>query len=175
MSSKEEPSTPSNLVQLGGSGSATTSAGFEIDPVCKMRVSPETAAARFDYNGRTYYFCARHCMERFAANPAAFLQPLVPPSPPAASDVIYTCPMHPDVRQKGPGACPKCGMALEPEVAAPLLRGLPDGVEVRRVGSQERCQLPLFGTDTAELRPSIDEVEDGVAEHASVTLSAVVA
>jgi Cu+-exporting ATPase len=92
---------------------------FEIDPVCKMRVLPETAVARYEHAGKTYYFCAVRCMERFKANPAAFLtqdQPR-PKTVPVDSDVIYTCPMHPEVRQQGPGSCPKCGMALEPEVA----------------------------------------------------------
>src|SRR5689334_6929883 len=93
---------------------------FETDPVCKMQVLPDTAAAKYDYNGRTYYFCATRCMERFRANPQQFLKAPPPTSaihhPPSA--IPYTCPMHPEVRQLGPGACPKCGMALEPEVAS---------------------------------------------------------
>jgi|SRR5688572_13401888 len=112
MNSEQRSSTPSNLVQLGN-----LSPTVEIDPVCKMHVVPEKAAARFDHNGKTYYFCAVRCMERFRADPPAFLQPNVTEPQPAAPDVIYTCPMHPEVRQKGPGACPKCGMALEPEMA----------------------------------------------------------
>src|SRR4029077_19438147 len=97
-----------------------------------MNVMPETAAGKYDYKGKTYYFCAQRCLERFRANPDQFLEgrgsgppvPLVtlgtfgtegpPPSSPSAQ--TYTCPMHPEVRQSGPGACPKCGMALEPEV-----------------------------------------------------------
>jgi Cu+-exporting ATPase len=84
-----------------------------------MMVIPETAAGSFQYQGRTYYFCSLRCVERFRANPAQFLTP-----PKSAirnphseiSSVPYTCPMHPEVHQIGPGACPKCGMALEPEV-----------------------------------------------------------
>lgn len=111
----EKKSTPSGLVQLGSLGPMSTPAVFEIDPVCKMRVLPETAAAQFEYGGKTYYFCAVRCMERFKANPRSFLQPETLKAQPA--DAIYTCPMHPEVRQKGPGSCPKCGMALEPETA----------------------------------------------------------
>ena len=98
---------------------------FEIDPVCHMNVMPATAAGKYDYKGKTYYFCCPRCIERFKATPEKFLSTAAEPTPlvtlthpPSIGDgVWYTCPMHPEVRQKGPGACPKCGMALEPEVA----------------------------------------------------------
>jgi Cu+-exporting ATPase len=80
-----------------------------------MRVLPETAAAKLDYKGTTYYFCNPRCRDRFQANPESFLIPSVPKS--EDSNSIYVCPMHPEVRQMGPGTCPKCGMALEPEIA----------------------------------------------------------
>jgi Cu+-exporting ATPase len=80
-----------------------------------MRVLPETAAAKFDYKGKTYYFCNPRCRDRFQANPESFLTPSVPKS--EDSNFIYVCPMHPEIRQMGPGTCPKCGMALEPEIA----------------------------------------------------------
>jgi Cu+-exporting ATPase len=102
------------LVQLGGLGPIAPPPVFEIDPVCKMRVLPETAAARYDHQGKTYYFCAVRCMERFKADPGSFLT--ATPKPEVRGGT-YTCPMHPEVRQQGPGSCPKCGMALEPEVA----------------------------------------------------------
>jgi len=92
---------------------------FETDPVCHMQVMPETAAARYDYKGKTYYFCNPRCAERFKANPDAFLSPVqieIPGPKSKMPAAIYTCPMHPEVRQNGPGACPKCGMALEPEM-----------------------------------------------------------
>src|SRR5688572_25342310 len=114
MSSEKRPSNVPDLVQLGNLSSASPPA-FEIDPVCKMRVMPEKAAARLSHNGKTYYFCAVRCMERFRANPAAFLEPQPVDAQSVSADVIYTCPMHPEVKQKGPGSCPKCGMALEPE------------------------------------------------------------
>jgi len=87
-----------------------------IDPVCGMDVTPEDAAGSYLYQGQQYYFCNESCLERFQANPQAFL---APPSGRVAEQradpgAIYTCPMDPEVRQRGPGACPTCGMALEP-------------------------------------------------------------
>jgi Cu+-exporting ATPase len=109
-------SKPPDLVQLGTFSS--TPPQFEIDPVCKMRVLPETAAAQLDYNGKTYYFCNPRCRDRFQADPESFLNPGVPSASKAEDPgSMYVCPMDPEVRQKGPGACPKCGMALEPEIA----------------------------------------------------------
>ncbi len=85
------------------------------DPVCGMEVTPQDAAGSCTYQGRQYYFCNEACLERFQANPHDFLAPPQPaPAPSAPASAIYTCPMHPEVQQRGPGACPKCGMALEP-------------------------------------------------------------
>src|SRR6204780_2701047 len=86
-----------------------------IDPVCGMRVDPATARHRTTHKGQDYFFCSGRCRERFEAEPEKFLQPkqAEPASSPGA---IYTCPMHPEVRQVGPGSCPICGMALEPEL-----------------------------------------------------------
>jgi P-type Cu+ transporter len=86
------------------------------DPVCGMTVAAETAAGKYEYNGQTYYFCHPSCLNKFKADPEAVLHPK--PQPPARTDVEYTCPMDPEVRQIGPGACPKCGMALEPATLA---------------------------------------------------------
>jgi Cu+-exporting ATPase len=83
-----------------------------IDPVCGMTVAADTAAGKFEYNGQTYYFCHSHCLNKFKADPEAVLHPK--PQAPLPADVEYTCPMDPEVRQIGPGPCPKCGMALEP-------------------------------------------------------------
>lgn len=108
-----------------------------IDPVCGMTVDPATASAKFDYGGETYYFCNPNCLRKFSADPQGYLnkapqlaamdQPIVQlsgraPSPPAMApapaNVEYTCPMDPEILQTGPGACPKCGMALEPMTPA---------------------------------------------------------
>jgi Cu+-exporting ATPase len=79
-----------------------------------MRVDRETAKHRFAYRGEDYFFCGARCRARFEAEPEKFLQP-EQPAPAAPAGTVYTCPMHPDVRQVGPGSCPICGMALEPE------------------------------------------------------------
>jgi Cu+-exporting ATPase len=93
-----------------------------IDPVCGMKVFEKPNAIHREYGGHTYYFCNPSCAARFGAEPERFIkapgsEPMHAPAPPPAhadSDVWYTCPMDPEVRQKGPGACPICGMALEP-------------------------------------------------------------
>jgi len=85
------------------------------DPVCGMSVDPATADYRCDHDGATYYFCASGCRTKFVADPARYLGPKPAPAPAAPPGTIYTCPMDPEVRQEGPGACPICGMALEPE------------------------------------------------------------
>ncbi|MGA7959645.1 MAG: heavy metal translocating P-type ATPase, partial [Xanthobacteraceae bacterium] len=85
-----------------------------IDPVCGMVVDPATSRHRHDYQDRTYYFCSAGCRGKFAAAPEKYPKPGVAPEPVTAEGTIYTCPMHPEVRQAGPGACPICGMALEP-------------------------------------------------------------
>jgi Cu+-exporting ATPase len=82
-----------------------------IDPVCGMEVDPETDL-KTAYKGTTYYFCHPSCLERFTADPEAVLHPSDAPA--ADPGAVYTCPMHPEIRQIGPGSCPICGMALEP-------------------------------------------------------------
>jgi P-type Cu+ transporter len=85
------------------------------DPVCGMTVDPRQAAGSVVHQGQTYYFCSKGCAAKFQANPDRYLHPEAGPEPmPEAAGVEYTCPMHPEVRQIGPGSCPKCGMALEP-------------------------------------------------------------
>ncbi len=85
-----------------------------VDPVCGMKVDPATAKHRFSYRGKEYFFCGARCRERFEADAEKFLGTREP-EPAAPAGTIYTCPMHPEVRQVGPGSCPICGMALEPE------------------------------------------------------------
>jgi len=88
-----------------------------IDPVCGMTVDPATAKHRAEHRGEAYYFCAARCRERFEADPERYLGGPAPAEE-APSGTIYTCPMHPEVRQVGPGSCPICGMALEPEAVS---------------------------------------------------------
>jgi Cu+-exporting ATPase len=89
-----------------------------IDPVCGMTVKPDSAH-RFEYNGRHYRFCSAKCQTKFAAEPQRYLQAAAEPAAAiATAGTIYTCPMHPEIRQPTPGNCPKCGMSLEPELPA---------------------------------------------------------
>lgn len=147
----------SPLVQLGGLQPAGTPPQFEIDPVCKMRVLPETAAARYDHDGKTYYFCATRCMERFKADPRSFLGPVKDPKLQADdSDIIYTCPMHPEVRQHGFGTCPKCGMALEPEVAQMDEGPNPELADMtRRFWVAAIASLPVMALGMMEMHPFV--------------------
>jgi len=93
-----------------------------IDPVCHMTVDPESSAGSYEYEGHTYYFCSTHCLRKFSENPQRFLQPVqtsVTSQPVqltrSKESAIHTCPMHPEIENPGPGSCPKCGMALEPQ------------------------------------------------------------
>jgi heavy metal translocating P-type ATPase len=83
------------------------------DPVCGMKVAANPAKS-FSYGGTAYYFCCSGCLEKFRAAPERYLHKTDAPQKPADEGALYTCPMHPEVQQIGPGACPKCGMALEP-------------------------------------------------------------
>lgn len=86
------------------------------DPVCGMMIDPATAkGGSSDHKGETFYFCNPKCKVKFEADPNKYLSPKVEQPSKADTEAIYTCPMHPEVRQKGPGNCPICGMALEPE------------------------------------------------------------
>ncbi len=91
-----------------------------VDPVCGMPVTPDSAKATLEFEGRTYHFCSTRCLEKLRADPARYAtQPAatpVPMSTAGAAATFYVCPMHPEVRQDHPGICPKCGMALEPEL-----------------------------------------------------------
>lgn len=95
---------------------AQTSPGDVLDPVCGMHVDPETAGHRAENDGQVYYFCSDRCREKFVADPGRYLDKSTSASEPVPQGTIYTCPMHPEVQQIGPGSCPKCGMALEPMV-----------------------------------------------------------
>ncbi|HEX8618640.1 MAG TPA: heavy metal translocating P-type ATPase, partial [Thermoanaerobaculia bacterium] len=95
----------------------------ELDPVCGMTISRERAAGSSDYHGTTYYFCNPHCKTKFDANPEQYAGRTRPAANAAPAGTMYVCPMDPEVRQDHPGACPKCGMALEPEtIAAPATK-----------------------------------------------------
>ncbi|MBX3693516.1 heavy metal translocating P-type ATPase [Dokdonella sp.] len=100
------------------------------DPVCGMQVEIATAKHVREHQGRPVYFCCAGCATKFEADPARYagMQPAPAAAPPMPAGTIYTCPMDPEVRQVGPGTCPKCGMALEP-----LDPAMADDGELRRV------------------------------------------
>lgn len=82
------------------------------DPVCKMSIEDKEAVATSIYKGTTYYFCSKNCKQKFDSDPEAYIGGKA--SVASETGVIYTCPMHPEIREKKPGSCPICGMALEP-------------------------------------------------------------
>jgi P-type Cu+ transporter len=88
--------------------------GAAIDPVCGMTVDINNAKHVADHKGETYYFCAPGCKTKFLANPMKYLDAISQTVEPVVEGAIYTCPMHPQIQQVGPGTCPICGMALEP-------------------------------------------------------------
>jgi len=98
----------------------TTSAANDgktaTDLVCGMKVNPETTPHHAEHDGQAFHFCSAGCRTKFVADPAKYLDTDKPAAPPAPAGTIYTCPMHPQIRQIGPGSCPICGMALEPEL-----------------------------------------------------------
>src|SRR5664279_5050148 len=87
------------------------------DPVCGMTVDPATTPHLYQHQKRTYYFCSANCRTKFAADPMQCLADKTVPAQAVPKGTIYTCPMHPEIRQAGPGSCPICGMALEPVLA----------------------------------------------------------
>jgi P-type Cu+ transporter len=151
-----------------------------LDPVCGMTVDPAKAAGEFDYKGTKYYFCSKHCVHSFQSDPERFVSKkasaahthhaAVPvqgigrkaPPKPAPRGATYTCPMHPEIVQDGPGSCPKCGMALVPMVPAALVAAeytCPMHPEVRspKPGNCPKCGMalvPIAGAeeDKTELR-----------------------
>ncbi|HEX8151540.1 MAG TPA: heavy metal translocating P-type ATPase [Thermoanaerobaculia bacterium] len=106
---------------------AAHDSGKVLDPVCGMTIDPATAAGKSEYGGRTIYFCSLGCKAKFDADPAKYAGEEKPRGGAGAAQpqkgAVYVCPMDPEVRSDKPGACPKCGMALEPEtVAAPATK-----------------------------------------------------
>ena len=129
------------------------------DPVCGMAVEPGHAGGgSAEHQGATYWFCNPVCREKFVADPARYLDSR--PSPSGTADTrIYTCPMHPEVRQVGPGSCPKCGMALEPLEVTAADEG-PSGELVdmtRRFWMSLALTVPVLAVAMSEMvAPAVD-------------------
>ncbi len=150
---------PPNLVQLGRMP-VEVEPEYHIDPVCKMTVTPESAAASYDLEDTTFYFCMPGCKTRFAADPHKYLSASesVEHSHSAVHDpqsaVEYTCPMHPEIVQIGPGSCPKCGMALEPKEISLDDTPDPEFLDMkRRFWISAVLTLPVFFLAMGEMFP----------------------
>ena len=142
-----------------------------VDPVCKMIVLPESAAASYDYQGKTFYFCMIGCRDKFAADPLLYLRQETRDerqepedsrllSPVYQSSSEYTCPMHPEIVQIGPGSCPKCGMALEAKEIS--LDGAPDHEYIdmkRRFTLCTILTLPIFVLAMGEMFPAFHSLD----------------
>ena len=136
-------------------GEASTAKQPELhhDPVCGMNIAAEDAAGTVNHQGQTYFFCGKSCMEKFKADPRRYLDPPQVRQTPGAETIEYTCPMDPEVRQLGPGTCPKCGMALEPltvtiEEDNPELRDM-----TRRFWVSVALSLPILALMLSEIIP----------------------
>ena len=152
-----------------------------IDPVCGMKVKRETAKHRFEYKGDEYLFCSARCRERFQADPESFLNKSKPseqkpaqpkPPEPAAAGAIYTCPMDPEVRQVGPGTCPICGMALEPEQVSLDQGPDPELIDmVRRFWVALPLTLPVFAIEMGRHLGLMDVLSPAWSNWISLALS----
>ncbi|MEO8550752.1 MAG: heavy metal-binding domain-containing protein, partial [Kofleriaceae bacterium] len=123
------------------------------DPVCGMNVTVGLAkGGSVTHGGHEYSFCSPKCREKFLADPAKYLGVAAAPITAEEPDTIYTCPMHPEVRQRGPGTCPKCGMALEPEMPTAEEGPNPELVDMtRRFWISAAITVPLLVLAMGEL------------------------
>jgi Cu+-exporting ATPase len=129
------------------------------DPVCGMSVDPSKTAHKHDHDGKQFFFCSASCRSKFVSDPGKYLQPakVEVASPDRADGIVYTCPMHPQIRQSGPGSCPICGMALEP--LTPTARDEPN-VELidmtRRFWVGLAITVPLFALEMGGHFPALN-------------------
>ncbi|MBX3292453.1 MAG: heavy metal translocating P-type ATPase [Acidobacteria bacterium] len=146
--------TETSPVMIGISRKAVTEF---IDPVCGMTVDPATAADTLTYEGTQYYFCSIGCVTKFEADPDKYLNPS--PKDDLPQDVEYTCPMHPEIVQIGPGSCPICGMALEPKEISLDDRPDPEYTDMkRRFAVSAVLTLPVFVLAMGEMLPAFHSV-----------------
>ena len=140
--------------------------GEAIDPVCGMTVDKSAPAGTVEFDGHTYFFCSKHCLEKFRANPKPYLAPPVQPlthigitrapmpAPPAVAAREYTCPMHPEIVRDRPGSCPICGMALEPRTITSAEEANPELTDMTRRFWVSVClTLPVFLIGMNDLLP----------------------
>jgi cation transport ATPase/YHS domain-containing protein len=149
------------------------------DPVCGMQVDPQGDGPRLQHAGHSFWFCSEHCLQRFQADPAAFAdetrRPEFGDAPVQGEDAVeYTCPMHPEIRQLGPGSCPICGMALEPVTVSTESGPSAELVDMtRRFWVAVALSIPILVLEMgSELVPAI---EDAVPAKLSVWLQLALA
>ncbi len=134
------------------------------DPVCGMKVDPHTAKHRATYEGRTYYFCSARCREKFEADPTRYLKKDKAATAPVPAGTIYTCPMHPEIRQVGPGSCPICGMALEPLLVSADSGPNPELADMtRRFWIGLALTIPVFALEMGSHLLGLDLIEQPYA------------
>ncbi|NNE98504.1 MAG: heavy metal translocating P-type ATPase [Pyrinomonadaceae bacterium] len=146
-------------IEVSHGGMNAAPGGEHIDPVCGMSVSVESAAGSFDFEGESYHFCSEGCLIKFRQNPKSFLEDNTKANHEAESEGIeYTCPMHPEIVQIGPGSCPICGMALEPKVIS--LEDAPDPELIdmtRRFWVSAVLTVPVFALAMLEMLPTFHQ------------------
>ena len=119
-----------------------------LDPVCGMTVDPATTPHHASHAGADYHFCSAGCRTKFQADPEKYLSKDRAEAPPVPAGTIYTCPMHPEIRQVGPGSCPICGMALEPEIVTADSGPNPELADMtRRFWVAVALSLPVFALE----------------------------
>ncbi len=136
---------PQNVCDIGPSYGAVTA----TDPVCGMTVDTLAAKHSHRLDGRTYYFCSGRCREKFIAAPSKYLKSeKSAPGAGVPAGTIYTCPMHPEMRQEGAGICPICGMTLEPEIVTAEAQPNPELADMtRRLWIGLALTLPVFALE----------------------------
>ena len=144
----------SNETVSNGAMNAAPESEF-VDPVCEMTVAPETSAGKYDFAGETYYFCSNGCLNKFRQNPRNYLEDRKDEKHEAEiGDIEYTCPMHPEIVRIGAGACPICGMALEPKVFTLDDEPDPEYIDMkRRLRISAALAVPVFALAMAEMLP----------------------
>jgi Cu+-exporting ATPase len=129
------------------------------DPVCGMNVVPGSAAGSVDHEGTTYYFCSRHCVEKFRADALHYLagaSPSAKPASPPPAGSTFTCPMHPEIVGDKPGSCPICGMALEPLTLSAEPEADPELSDMtRRFWVAVVLTIPLLVLSMADMVPGL--------------------
>ena len=157
----------SNLIQIGRAKVSDEESPTFTDPVCKMFVKAETAAATYVYKGEKYYFCAVGCQNKFRQSPEYFLNPATESLSmdevnSNSSDDLYICPMDPEVESIGPASCPICGMALEPKTITLDDKPDPEYLDMkRRFAVSLALTLPVFILAMGEMFFDFDSIFKG--------------